>query len=64
MAVEDIIKGKVYIQEDLWNPYKKKQIREYYITPEQKKEYLKKEKIIQTASKKKPRGWGKARYNG
>jgi hypothetical protein len=64
MAVEDIIKGKGYIQEDFWNPYKKKQMREYYITPEQKKEYLKKEKIIQTASKKKPRGWGKARYNG
>ena len=64
MAVEDIIKGKGYIQEDFCNTYKKKQIREYYITHEQKKEYLKKEKIIQTASKKKPRGWGKARYNG
>ena len=49
-SVEDIIKGKGYIKEEFWNPIKKKKMKEYRITPEQKKEFLKKQKIIQTAS--------------
>jgi hypothetical protein len=62
LSIEEIIKGKGYIREEFWNPIKKKKMKEYRITPEQKKEILKKQKIIQTVSKKKPRGWGIARY--
>jgi len=51
-SIEEVIKGKGYIKEEFWNPIKKKKIEEYRITPEQKKEFLKKKKVIQTASNK------------
>ena len=51
-SIEEVIKGKGYIKEEFWNPIKKKKIEEYRITPEQKKEFLQKKKVIQPASNK------------
>ena len=51
-STDDIIKGKGYIIEKGYNPIKKKEIKIYRTSPEQKKEFLIKQKLIQRASAK------------
>ncbi len=50
-SIDEIIYGKGYIIEEGYNPLKKKKIKIYNTSPEQKKEFLIKKKVIQRAKK-------------
>ena len=49
VTVYEAIKGKGAIRHKRYNPLKKKNFEEIYIGPEQKKEYFKKRKFVQSA---------------